>query len=85
MTKKLEEATERKLEIEIKIEESNKEFKQKILENNAKVTELKSIIKSLENENEGLQLCIDNSDADLKKAQLDIDNIIDSLTKKNNT
>lgn len=29
-------------------------------------------------ENEGLQLCIDNSDADLKKAQLDIDNIIDS-------
>lgn len=85
MTKKLEKATERKLEIEIKIEESNKEFKQQIKENNEKVTELKSIIKSLENENEGLQLCIDNSDADLKKAQLDIDNIIDSLTKKNNT
>lgn len=85
MTKKLEKATERKLEIEIKTEESNKEFKQKIKENNDKITELKSIIKSLEKENEGLQLYIDNSDADLKKVQLDIDNIIDSLTKKNNT
>lgn len=85
MSKKLQEATEKKLDIEIKIEESNKEFNNKIKENKGKINELKSIIKVLENENEGLQLCIDNSDADLKKAQLDIDNIIDSLTKKNNT
>ena len=85
MSKKLQEATEKKLDIEIKIEESNKEFNNKIKENKRKINELKSIIKVLENENEGLQLCIDNSDADLKKAQLDIDNIIDSLTKKNNT
>lgn len=85
MSKKLQEATEKKLDIEIKIEESNKEFNNKIKENKGKINELKSIIKVLENENEGFQLCIDNSDADLKKAQLDIDNIIDSLTKKNNT
>ena len=85
MSKKLQEATGKKLDIEIKIEESNKEFNNKIKENKRKINELKSIIKVLENENEGLQLCIDNSDADLKKAQLDIDNIIDSLTKKNNT
>lgn len=85
MSKKLQEATGKKLDIEIKIEESNKEFNNKIKENKRKINELKSIIKVLENENEGLQLCIDNSDADLKKAQLDIENIIDSLTKKNNT
>lgn len=84
MSEKLQKAKDKKDEIESETAETKKNFKARIDDNKNKINELKSIIKKYEKENEGLQEVIDSCDGDLRKAQIEVEEIIDSLTRKKN-
>lgn len=84
MSEKLQNAKDERDKIESEVTETKKNFKARIDDNKNKINELKSIIKKYEKENEGLQEVIDSCDGDLRKAQIEVEEIIDSLTRKKN-
>lgn len=82
MSKKLEEAVNNKKKIEDEVNSFKSNYEEKIKHNEEKINEYKKIINTIENENNGLKTIVQNCNADIRAAQLEIENIVESLTCK---
>ena len=82
MSKKLEEAVENKKKIEEEVDGFKNNYEEKIKNNEDKINEYKKIINTIENENNGLKKIVQNCNADIRAAQSEIENIVESLTCK---